>query len=202
MQNVFKDIHFIENTFSEIKNHPQVVIDMRYATAKNFMGYDIYDGFKRFFLAPPAAKMFLKSCDLLKEQHPQFKFKVWDSLRPQSIQKKFWNHLEGTAFQEYVANPIPGSLHNYGMAIDLTVVDENENELDMGTDFDDFRPIAQPRLEAKYLQSGELSKSQLRNRLILRSVMTDAGFIVLPHEWWHFNALPKERVYNHYPLLK
>lgn len=201
MGKAFENIAFIEKHFVEIKEHPQVLIDMRYASSRNFMNENIYEDFNRFFLAPPAAHKFLQACELLRQENPHLKFKIWDSLRPQSIQQKFWDFLEGTPYQNYVANPYPGSLHNFGMAIDLTLVNADLEELDMGTDFDDFRPLAQPQLEETHLEQGLLSSVQRENRLILRRVMTSAGFFILPHEWWHFNALTKEDVYNNFVLL-
>ncbi|RYZ97756.1 MAG: peptidase M15, partial [Proteobacteria bacterium] len=69
-------------------------------------------------------------------------------------------------------------------------LDENGNELDMGTGFDDLSPLAEPRREAEFLLNAELSLAQVANRKILRAVMEEAGFLQLPHEWWHFDALP------------
>lgn len=197
----FQNIEFIEENFVEI-SHPQVLTEMRYASLNNFMGQNIYQGFDRFFLAPVAAQKFYEACSRLATEKPHYKFKIWDSLRPQSIQKLFWDFLADTPYQNYVANPYPGSLHNFGLALDLTLVDEQGVELDMGTDFDDFRPLAQPQLEEQFLKTGELSVSQIENRQLLRRIMTASGFLVLPHEWWHFNALPKEQVYNNFPLLR
>ena len=64
----------------------------------------------------------------------------------------------------------------------------------MGSGFDDFRDLSQPSLEEKFLASGELSAEHHANRLLLRSCMTDAGFLIIPHEWWHFEALPRADV--------
>ena len=72
----------------------------------------------------------------------------------------------------------------------------------MGTGFDDFRDLAQPKLEEKFLASGELTAEQLKNRLLLRSLLEGQGFKVLEHEWWHFNALPKDQVYGQHPVLE
>jgi D-alanyl-D-alanine dipeptidase len=46
---------------------------------------------------------------------------------------------------QYVADPAKGSIHNRGGAVDITLVDANYNELDMGTPFD-FRQRGQPWL--------------------------------------------------------
>jgi D-alanyl-D-alanine dipeptidase len=71
----------------------------------------------------------------------------------------------------------------------------------MGTPFDGFTALVEPRLEAEFLASGALSASQIDNRLLLRKVMTQAGFHVLPIEWWHFDALPSDQVRGRFSLI-
>ncbi|QDK39794.1 M15 family metallopeptidase [Bdellovibrio sp. NC01] len=197
-----QQIEFIEKNFTEIKDSSEVVLDLKYSTGDNFMNADVYGGFQRCFLAPAAAKMFQQACSALKKDYPHLQFHVWDTLRPRSIQAKFYDHLAGTPFQNYVAAPHPGSLHNFGMAIDLTLQTRDGQLLDMGTGFDDFRDLAQPKLEEKFLASGELTRQQHDNRLILRKLLEDQGFKVLEHEWWHFNAMAKDKVYGHHPILE
>ncbi len=195
-------IEWIEKNFCEVKESSEVCIHMKYASDDNFMHSNIYEGFRRCFLAPLAFKMFNQACEALCRQHPQLQFLIWDGLRPRSIQAQFYMHLEGTAFQSYVAAPHPGSLHNFGMAMDLTLQTKTGAELDMGTGFDDFRDLAQPRLENEFLQTGELTVEQHKNRLLLRTILESQGFKVLDHEWWHFNALPKDQVHHKFPVLE
>ncbi len=107
-----------------------------------------------------------------------------------------------TPGEKYIAKPEPGSLHNFGFAVDLTVLDERGRELDMGAGYDDFRDIAQPQLEAKFISSGELTREHFRNRMTLRSVMETAGFAQLAHEWWHFDALPKAEVKDRFRIVE
>lgn len=202
MNSFFQQIQWIEKNFTEIKTSNEIVLDLKYATTDNFMNIDVYDGFHRCFMAPVAAKMFFKACDVLRENHPDLQFHIWDSLRPRSIQAKFYEHLAGTPFQNYVAAPHPGSLHNFGMAIDLTLQTRDGEQLDMGTGFDDFRDLAQPKLEKNFLSTGELTVAQYENRLLLRGLLETQGFKVLEHEWWHFNALPKDKVYGQHPILE
>ncbi|UYL09399.1 M15 family metallopeptidase [Bdellovibrio sp. SKB1291214] len=197
-----KQIEWIEKNFREIKDSEQVSLQLKYATADNFMNRDVYQGFDRCFVAPIAYDMFMRACEELKRKHPTLKFLIWDALRPRSIQAEFYKHLEGTPFQNYVAPPHPGSLHNFGMAMDLTLIERDGDYLDMGTGFDDFRELAQPKLEQQFLKSGELSNLQFSNRMILRNLMEDQGFKVLEHEWWHFNALPKDQVHGKHLILE
>lgn len=202
MNDFEKQISWIEKNFTEIKNSAEVVLDLKYSTTDNFMNADVYGGFRRCFLSSTAAQMFAKACAELKAKHPNLQFHIWDALRPRSIQAQFYNHLAGTPFQNYVAAPDPGSLHNFGMAIDLTLQTREGELLDMGTGFDDFRDLAQPKLEHHFLKTGELTQEQWQNRLLLRSLLENQGFKVLEHEWWHFNALSKEQVYGHHPILE
>ena len=202
MNSFYQQIQWIEQNFTEIKAGNEIVLDLKYSTTDNFMNADVYDGFRRCFMSPVAAKMFFKACDVLREKHPDLQFHIWDSLRPRSIQAKFYDHLAGTPFQNYVAAPHPGSLHNFGMAIDLTLQTRDGEQLDMGTGFDDFRDLAQPKLEKQFLASGELTTAQHENRLLLRGLLETQGFKVLDHEWWHFNALPKDQVYGKHPVLE
>ncbi|MFM6927311.1 MAG: M15 family metallopeptidase [Bdellovibrio sp.] len=202
MNSFFSQIRFIEENFHEVTESSQVVLDMKYSTQDNFMNADVYGGFQRCFLSPVAAEMFARACQELRQKHPHLQFHIWDALRPRSIQAQFYQHLAGTPFQNYVAAPYPGSLHNFGMALDLTLQTKDGELLDMGTGFDDFRDLAQPKLEDKFLASGELTSEQLKNRLLLRSLLEGQGFKVLEHEWWHFNALPKDQVYGRYAVLE
>ena len=202
MNSFLRQIEWIEQNFTELKNNSEIVLDMKYSTTDNFMNADVYGGFHRCFMAPVAAKMLLKACEELKAKHPDLQFHIWDTLRPRSIQAQFYDHLKGTPFQNYVAAPQPGSLHNFGMAIDLTLRTRDGELLDMGTGFDDFRDLAQPKLEKQFLASGELTEAQYQNRLLLRGLLESQGFKVLEHEWWHFNALPKEQVYGKFPILE
>lgn len=202
MNSFFTQIQYIEKNFREVCASEEVVVDMKYSTEDNFMKADVYGGFHRCFLSPVAADMFARACAELRKNHPHLQFHIWDALRPRSIQAQFYQHLEGTPFQNYVAAPHPGSLHNFGMALDLTLQTKDGELLDMGTGFDDFRDLAQPKLEEKFLASGELTTEQLKNRLLLRSLLEGQGFKVLEHEWWHFNALPKDQVYGKHPVLE
>jgi D-alanyl-D-alanine dipeptidase len=197
-----QQIRWIEANFRELTANSEVVLNLRYASEDNFMKQNIYQGFDRCFLSPAAFLMFSKACEELRANYPDLQFVIWDTLRPRSIQAQFYDHLSGTPFQDYVAAPYPGSLHNFGMAMDLTLQTKDGLLLDMGTDFDDFREIAQPQLEMELLKSGELTLEQHANRLLLRRLMEDQGFKVLPHEWWHFNAMAKELVYEKYPILE
>ena len=109
--------------------------------------------------------------------------------------------MAGTPYSNYVSSGITGGLHNYGLALDLSITDAEGNLLDMGTDFDSFERCAGEVGEADALQSGRLTEQQVNNRKILRSIMTRAGFVPLGSEWWHFNAYTRAYTKEHYALF-
>ena len=106
-----------------------------------------------------------------------YKIKIYDCYRPLDIQKQMWAIVSNP---EYVANPSKGSIHNRGGAIDITLVDKNGSELDMGTAFDYFG------VEANHNYK-EVSKEVKANRKLLKKVMLKYDFLSFDSEWWHYN---------------
>ena len=188
--------------YVEVSPAMGLVVDLRYATLNNFVGEDLYGGFDRAFLHRIAAEKLARAVENLKRVHPGYRFIVFDALRPRSVQEILWEQVRGTPQEKYVADPKQGSIHNFGFAVDLSVVDENGKELDMGTGFDAFTPLAEPRQEQALLAQGKLSPQQVGNRGLLRSAMEDAGFLQLPDEWWHFDALPADEVRARYRIVE
>lgn len=188
--------------FIEINDSDAIALDLRYATTNNFTGKNLYGVFSRAFLHKIAADKLARAAAKLKAIQPKYKLIVFDALRPRSVQYLLWDKVKGTKQQRYVANPQSGSIHNFGFALDLSILDETGKELDMGTPFDDFTTLAQPAQEEQFLESGRLTQQQLQNRRLLRKVMEDAGFIQLPLEWWHFDALPKIEVKKNYSIVE
>jgi D-alanyl-D-alanine dipeptidase len=181
---------------------PNVIIKLKYATTDNFMGMNLYGPFNKAFLHKDAAEKFRKAADRLGQEKPGWSFMVFDALRPHSVQWVMWNRVKDTPQRKYVASAEIGSPHNYGMALDLSLLDEKGKEIDMGTGFDSFSELSEPKLEEKFLKEGKLTRKQMENRLILRKIMTDAGFIQLSHEWWHYNALPEPEIRKKYKIVE
>ncbi len=171
-----------------IKKDPSIHIDLKYATADNFTGQILYKNLNRAYLHSDAASKLTEAQSILKALHPNLSLLVFDGARPLSIQKEMFDVVKNTKFSAYVANPSRTGLHNYGMAVDLTICDMEGKELDMGTKFDFFGALAGINNEDMFLQQGLLSKKQYNNRRLLRKVMQQAGFIPIRGEWWHFNA--------------
>ena len=108
------------------------------------------------------------------------------------VQQEMWDLVKGTENRVYVSNPRNGGgLHNYGAAVDLTLVDSLGHVLPMGSEFDYFGEEARPDREEAMVKQGRIILPHLHNRRLLRKVMTDAGFRVLPSEWWHFNLMSR-----------
>ncbi len=197
LKNLEKDKHYVDlSAFSHVR------IDLRYATPANFMGFNLYGPFNKAFLHQDAAGKFRRAVEILQREKPGWSFVVFDALRPHSVQWIMWNKVKDTPQRKYVANAEIGSPHNYGMALDLSLLNAKGKVLDMGTGFDSFTELSEPRLEEKFLKEGKLTKKQLENRLILRKVMTEAGFLQLSHEWWHYNALPEPEIRKKYKIVE
>ncbi len=190
------------NEYIRLDRYPFTQIELKYASQDNFMGTNVYGDFDRAFLHAKAAEKFGIATSILSRLAPGYQFIVFDALRPRSVQRILWSHVEGTPFEIYVAQPDRGSMHNYGCAIDLSLLDPEGKEVDMGSGFDSFIELSQPKLEERFLESGQLSQSQLKNRLILRQSMTEAGFIQLQHEWWHFDAFPQPYIRENFVIVE
>lgn len=181
---------------------PSIRADLKYATTDNFTKTILYDSLLNIYLHPLAAKKLVKAQKRLKTINPNLSLLIYDAVRPLSVQKKMYKVVQGTKYAAYVANPTRTGLHNYGMAVDLTICDEKGNSLDMGTPFDYFGSAAGINKEAELVQRGILSDQQIKNRLLLREVMTYAGFMTIRGEWWHFNAVSLSEANRSYKVIE
>lgn len=154
---------------------PQVVVDLRYATAENFTGKVLYPKSARCYLRRDVAEALLAVDKALRAEG--LGLKVFDCYRPLRVQFLLW---EIVADERYVADPKKGSRHNRGAAVDLTLVNQAGQELVMPTPFDDFTEKAHRSYEA-------LPEEAKRNRHKLQAAMQAAGFVGLATEWWHFD---------------
>jgi zinc D-Ala-D-Ala dipeptidase len=186
---------------------PGIRVNLKYSTTDNFVKKDVYGDLTRAYLQPEIAKKLAKANEILKDNNPGHVLLVYDAARPNSVQYILWDALDALNIppkskSQYVANPEIGSIHNFGCAVDLTVVDAEGVPLDMGTPYDFFGPLAYPRKEQELLREGKLTKQQVANRNILRRAMTRAGFSVNPTEWWHFDALSRKAARARYGMIK
>jgi D-alanyl-D-alanine dipeptidase len=180
--------------FRHLASIEGIAIDLRYATPNNFVGRDLYSPYDCAWLHVQAAEALEKVVAWLAERRPGCKALVLDALRPQRVQQQLWDALAGTGLQMYLANPERGSIHSYGMALDITILDEGGRELDMGTGFDDMTELSHPALEEGFIAGGRLTEIQVQNRRLLREAMHHAGFVGIRTEWWHFDCGDRELV--------
>lgn len=184
------------------KVDPTIAVRLMYAGEDNFTGVKLYEDVVDAYLHPEAAAAVVKASEELHKLHPMYNLLIKDAARPMSVQRKMFNAVKGTPKANYVANPAKGGgLHNYGLAVDITIVDESGNELPMGTPVDHLGKEANIDQEERMVRKGIISETERQNRLLLRRVMTVAGFKPLRTEWWHFNLVSKQDAQKSYKLL-
>lgn len=173
--------------FRALASIPGLAVDLRYASARNFVGRNLYGDTDCAWLHRQAAAGVQTAVDSLADTHPQLRLVVLDALRPHRVQEALWEHLEGTDLRQYLADPARGSIHSYGMAVDVTLLQHDGTELDMGTGFDALSIVSHPQHETEHLQKGLLSPTHIANRRVLRGAMVGSGFQAISTEWWHFD---------------
>lgn len=184
--NSIQKIESNDSTFVNLKDFSNdFVFDLKYATEDNFLKAKVYDC-AECYLRYKTVKALIKASK--KFMKLGYKIKLFDCYRPLDIQKKMWKIVSNPA---YVANPAKGSIHNRGGAVDLTLVDLTGKELEMGTEFDFFGKEA----SHNYIK---LPENVLRNRKLLKKIMTRSGFKIFESEWWHYNlkAAAKNKIAN------
>jgi D-alanyl-D-alanine dipeptidase len=158
-------------------------IDLAYATSNNFTGKPIYRR-ARCYLHGDAAAALDRAIVLARAQG--YRFRVFDAYRPTEAQWVMWNH---TPDPEFLADPRRGSPHSRGVAVDLSLLDREGRELDMGTGFDAFTPLS-------HHGSLDVSRQAQANRFTLLGIMTAAGWDFYMNEWWHYQLFNSRQ----YPL--
>ena len=86
--------------------------------------------------------------------------------------------------------------------MDVTLVDCTGHPIPMGSEYDYFGDRSRVDLEVQLIESGEINQRELKNRQLLREVMTEAGWLVEPSEWWHFNAMPLAEASQRLSVIK
>jgi D-alanyl-D-alanine dipeptidase len=154
-----------------------IKLDIRYASARNFMGTPLYTQ-ARAFLQRPAAEALVRAHRNLVQKG--YGLLIHDGYRPWYVTKMFWDATT-PANHGFVANPATGSRHNRGCAVDLSMYElRTGRPVEMPGTYDEFSQ----RSFADY--AGGTSRQRWQREL-LRSAMEAEGFIVNPSEWWHFD---------------
>ena len=164
-----------------------IALDVRYATAANFLQTPVY-GKAQVRLQRPAAEALVRAHRALKSAG--YGLMLHDGYRPWSVTWLFW-HATPAESHDFVADPAKGSKHNRGCAIDLTLFDlKTKAAVSMPGLYDEMSPRSYPDY-----QGGPPEARGKRD--LLRAVMERQGFTVEPNEWWHFNY----KDWPSYPIL-
>lgn len=172
-------------------------VSLMYTRPDNFTGQVLYTDLHHAYLHPQAARALKQAQAALRRRRPDLSLKVYDAARPMSIQQRMWNVVKGTSKNIYVSNPARGGgLHNYGLAVDITLCNARGDTLEMGTRIDYMGRLAHIDDESR------LTARQRANRRLLRSVMREAGFKALRTEWWHFNFRSRATAKKYYKVIR
>jgi D-alanyl-D-alanine dipeptidase len=164
-------------TLVDIKSvDPSIVVSLRYASSQNLAGRALYPPGMPALVRAEVAQH-LSAAQTMLQRH-QFRLKIWDAYRPPGAQLALWQAVPNS---DYVADPNAGagSLHSWGVAVDVTLTDTWNNPVSMPSDFDDLTPAAMWR----YRGNDPAVRGHLR---LLQFTMAQAGFYGLRTEWWHF----------------
>lgn len=160
--------------------------DIRYAGTNNFMGKALYP-VARALLQRPAAEALMRAHDRLRKQG--YGLLVFDAYRPWSVTREMWD--QHPHYRDYLADPLKGSRHNRGCAVDLTLYDlQSGKQVDMPSAYDEFTERAHPDYSG-----GSTEARQARD--LLRAAMESEGFKVYENEWWHFDY----QDWQNYPVM-
>ncbi len=199
------ELNMIEHGLVDIqKLDPSIVVEMKYATTDNFLGKDVYEGMTTAYLQPDVAEMLVRSQHYLQRIRPGYSLIVYDAARPRSVQQRMWDAIDAPFSEKikFLSNPRNGSIHNFGAAVDVSILNDKGEVLDMGTEFDHMGELAYPRLEQELLEQGLLKPEHVENRKLLRGVMRYGGFWGIQTEWWHFNACTRAEARERYQIIE
>lgn len=171
-----------------------IAVDIRYAGTTNFAGRRLYVEMDCAWLRRPAALGLQRAAQWLAANRPGHRLLVLDALRPQRVQEAIWADVRHTPMADYFADPLRGSIHSFGMAVDVTMLDPSGRECDMGTGYDEMNLRSHPALETRHLAMGSLRAEHLVERGWLYAAMAEGGFAGIASEWWHFDHGDRQQV--------
>ena len=166
---------------------PSIRLEIRYATAQNFLGRPVYHQ-ARAFLQRPAAEALVRAARTLQARG--YGLLIFDGYRPWAVTRQFWDATPADK-KQFVADPRQGSRHNRGSAVDLSLYDlATGKEIEMTGAYDEMSERSYP----KYAGG---TAEQRHTRDLLRAAMEAEGFTVYEFEWWHFDY----KDWRQYPIL-
>lgn len=197
-----------------------ILVDLKYSSTDNFVGKDMYGELSIAYLTPDFAQCVVRAQKILKQRYPQYTLLIYDAARPISVQRAMRRAVEGTEYENFVADGSRGGRHNYGVAVDLTIATLDGVPLDMGTGFDDFSEAASVKgtsdtsdpttrtvnVYKEYIlmleKNGVITSMAASNRILLVEIMCEAGLVPYRREWWHYEQIiPMSEVRSKYKLL-
>lgn len=187
--------------FCPLSDLGDIRYELRYASDNNFAGRLLYRDMDCAWLRKEAAEGLLAAAASLRAQRSPWRLLVLDALRPHRVQQAIWQDVAGTPAAMYFADPARGSIHSFGMAVDVTLVDEQGREADMGSGFDEMSPLSHPVLHERHLAEGRLNTAQVQRRELLAQVMAAGGFRGIDTEWWHFDHGDRDEVRRCFPRI-
>lgn len=156
---------------------PDAIVDLRYATTDNFVGIPLYPPDARCLVHESMAEGLVIAAAALRADGLTLVF--WDCYRPHEVQVRMFEAVPDPA---WVARPTEfARSHESGRSVDVTL-SAGGVLADMGTDFDNFTPIAEA-----YATDG-VTSAQQTNRAVLRNAMAKGGIAGYSGEWWHFDG--------------
>lgn len=197
-----------------------IIVDLKYSSEDNFVGEDMYGELEDAYFEREFADKVAHAQRILQSRHPEYTLLIYDAARPISVQRYMHQLVQGTEFEDFVADGTRGGRHNYGVAVDLTIVHKDGTPLDMGAEFDEFSDAAavkgtpdtsDPKTRSvevyeAYILSlvaqDVISAEAANNRILLIEVMHEAGLVPYRREWWHFEEIMSmSETRNRYQLL-
>lgn len=146
--------YFISKQLVNVQQlEPNIRVALAYSSDQNFLHKIMYKGLHRCYLPCQVAIKLCNAEYFLNQANPHYHVIVFDAVRPLHIQQQMWDELDMPAWKKinYLADPSQLSLHNYGAAVDVGIISDS-TLLDMGTDFDSFNELSQPKNEARFFK--------------------------------------------------
>jgi D-alanyl-D-alanine dipeptidase len=170
-----------------IKLDKTIRLDIRYATANNFLGRPVYTE-ARAFLQRPAGEALKRANKSLRKRG--YGLVIHDGYRPWAVTKIFWDATPEDK-KEFVADPAQGSKHNRGCAVDLSMFELKTGKIvEMPSGYDEMT-------ERSHINYSGGAEEARRLRDMLRRAMEAEGFAVFEPEWWHYDY----KDWKEYPIL-
>lgn len=185
---------FCDEEFVEIKNNEIFEVCMQYP----LLG--MKEAEKRCLVR---AEVYEMLCKAYKRLPKGYRFRILDAWRPFKLQRELYikysakiiqdftlqsctEEERNYVIQKFVSKPVFNRdmppVHTTGGAVDLTIIDNEGQELDMGTEFDAFTD----KTYTSYFEHEQPANIR-DNRRMLYDAMCEVGFTNLPSEWWHYD---------------